>query len=130
MLDGKMIIKVSPTSWKGAVGLASLVVYGPFLVMATYSLIFVACPHCKSTAWMLLPAAPGLIPWEATRLSLDLPGVLNALGFIPQFLGSLAMVWGLAALVRRGQRLRWVAVGVAIALVSIFAFITLSMILA
>ena len=123
-----MTTKVLAISWKSAVGLACLAVYGPFIVMATYTLLFVSCSHCKTTAWTLLPCAPGLLPIVAGQRLLGLPRPTYALGFALAFIVSLVMTFTLACLVRRGRRLRFAGVTIAFAVFSIFAFCTLSMI--
>jgi hypothetical protein len=53
-----------PLSWPRAIAWSAAVVYGPFVAMATYMLLFVGCSHCKRTAWTILPWAPGLLPAE------------------------------------------------------------------
>jgi hypothetical protein len=47
-------------------------VYGPFLVMATYTLVAIECSHCKATTWTVLPYAPAVVPWELIRRALNL----------------------------------------------------------
>jgi len=53
-----------PLSWPRAIAWSAAVVYGPFVAMATYMLLFVRCSHCKRTAWMMVPWAPGVLPVE------------------------------------------------------------------
>lgn len=48
-------------SWKSALGTSAAILYGPFFVMALYMQAFVSCEHCKSTAWTILPTAPGFV---------------------------------------------------------------------
>lgn len=120
--------KADLISWKSAVGLAGLALYGPFLVMATYTSLFVSCSHCVRTAWTLLPCAPGLLPIEAGRHWLGWPRPADGLGFALAFGISLAMVFALACLVRRRRRLRLAAFAAALAVSSMLAFCTLSMI--
>lgn len=47
---------------RGSYALAWAVVYGPFLGMAAYALVYVSCDHCKNAAWSLMPFGPGLVP--------------------------------------------------------------------
>src|SRR5262245_27000153 len=89
----------SAPSWKIAVGLSLLAVYGPFLVMALYALGFVSCSHCKATTCKVLPCAPGLLPVAAARHLFRLP---QSLTFTLAFFVSVAMVLALTGLVRRG----------------------------
>lgn len=123
-----IMIKTSAISWERAAGLSCLAVYGPFVVTATYALLFVSCSHCKKTAWTLLPCAPGLLPLEAGRRLLDLPRPSDALGFALAIIISFAIILALTCLVRRGRRLRLAGLALAIAVFSTFAFCTLSMI--
>ena len=120
--------KMSLTSWKRAAGLSCLTVYGPFVVMAIYTLLFVSCNHCKTAAWKLLPCAPGLFLVELGRSLLDLPRTGEALWFALAFVASLAALFVLSWLVKRGPRLRWTAVVVALTIFSIAAIGTLAMI--
>jgi hypothetical protein len=120
--------KVRTISWAGAAGLAGLVVYGPFLVMALYALLFVSCSHCQKAAWTLLPWAPGLLPVAFGRRWLNLPRLADALTFALAFLVSLAMVFALASLARCGRRARWAGLAVAAATFSVAAFCLLALI--
>lgn len=49
-------------SWPRAFAFAVTTVYGPFVAMATFMLLFVPCSHCKRTAWVILPWAPAILP--------------------------------------------------------------------
>ena len=51
-------------SWPRALAWSTALVYAPFVAIATYMLLFVVCTHCKQTAWMMLPWAPGFLPVE------------------------------------------------------------------
>lgn len=66
-------------------------VYGPFLAMAIYTSIYVSCSHCKSTAWTLLPFAPGIVPVELSRHALDLPRASDAVSFALSLSVAVAM---------------------------------------
>src|SRR5689334_13050081 len=107
-------------SWKGAAGVASFAVYGPFMAMAVYALWFVKCTHCKKAALTILPCGPALLPLEAGRswLQLPLPRGTDAPGFVLATILSLAFVFGLAWLVRRGPRVLLAAAAVALAVFS------------
>lgn len=96
-----ILIAARNGSWKRAYLLACLAVYGPFIVMATYTLLYVSCSHCKSAAWMVLPYGPGLVPVEVARRWLDLPRPSDTLWFAVALFVSGAMVIGLAWLIRR-----------------------------
>src|SRR5262245_33347021 len=99
-----------------AIELSCLALYGPFIVMGVYALLFVSCDHCKRTAWKILPCAPGLFSFEVGRKWLDLPRPGDALTFALAFIIAIALVFALAAVIRRG---RWwcfagVAIGIAV----------------
>lgn len=72
-------------------------VYGPFLVLALYMSFYVACSHCKSSAWMLLPGGPGVVLVEMGRRLLDLgrfsDAFLIALAMAASILLTAALVW-------------------------------------
>lgn len=53
--------------WRTAYLLAWGTVYGPFVVMATYMLLYVECSHCKAAAWQMLPYGPGIVLAEIVR---------------------------------------------------------------
>lgn len=118
----------SGISWKGAFGIATLAVYGPFLVMGTYVLLFVSCSHCKTAVWTLLPLAPGILPTEVGLRLLHVPRPSDLLGFACAALMSLALVSGLALLARRGRESRTASIIVAVALSSALAYGMLSVI--
>ena len=115
-------------AYKTAMGLSCVAVYGPFVVMALYTLMFVSCSHCKATAWKLLPCAPGLIFVELGRASLDVSRPDDGVWFALAAIVSLAIVLALSWLLQYGPRTRWVSLGVAVAAFSLVAFGTLSMI--
>lgn len=94
-------IAATKGSWKRAYLLACLAVYGPFIAMATYTLLYVSCSHCKAAAWIMLPCGPGLVPVEIARRWLDLPRPSDTLWFAVALFVSGAMVIGLAWLIRR-----------------------------
>ncbi|MEX2119379.1 MAG: hypothetical protein WD847_07280 [Pirellulales bacterium] len=102
-------------SWKRAYLLACLAVYGPFIVMAAYTQLYVSCSHCKSAAWMLLPYGPGLVPVEVVRRWLDLPRPSDTVWFAVAVFVSGAMVIALAWLIQR-RRWWWRALSAAVAL--------------
>jgi hypothetical protein len=115
-------------SWRAAAGLSLTAVYAPFILMATYTLLFVPCAHCKKAAWMLLPWAPGLVPLELSRQALNLEQMPEALTFALSFSVSVALVLGLAWLAQRGRRVCLIALGVAFILASVCAWGILHMI--
>ncbi len=115
-------------SWKRAFSLSLLAVYGPFVFMALYTLLFVPCSHCKAAAWTLLPWGPGLLPMEAGRQWLEISRPTDAVAFTFAFIISVFVVLSLAGLVRRSRWLRFVSIAVALAVFSIIAMGTLNMI--
>jgi|SRR5688572_3522790 len=119
---------VPKLSWKRALGISCLPIYGPFILMATYTLLFVSCSHCKKTAWFLLAWAPGLLPVEAGRHLFDLPRFPDSLSFALAFVTSLAFVAAVAVLLRRSRKSGLWGIALALALASFFAVCTLAMI--
>lgn len=113
-------------SWMRAAGLSCLAMYGPFTVMAIYALLFVSCDHCKRTAWTILPCAPGLFPIEIGRKWLDLPRPDDTLTFAMAFIIAVALVFGLACVIRRGRWWCIAGMAIAIAVFSPLAFSLLS----
>ena len=111
----------SNISWKRAAGLSCLALYGPFVVMAIYALLFVSSSYCKKTAWMLLPCAPGLLPAEHARGWFHFTRPDDIIWFALSFMISASMILLLACLARRGRWLRWIGFGLALALSSIGA---------
>jgi hypothetical protein len=109
-------------SWKRAAGLAALGVYGPFVVMAVCTLLFVSCDHCKKTVWLLLPSGPGLIPLEAARSWLSFPRPDGLPLFLLAFLIGLSMVAALVWLIRLGRRSHQVSLTLALIISSLSAY--------
>jgi hypothetical protein len=62
-------------------------IYGPFLAMATYTLLFIDCSHCKQTAWQTLPCAPGLV---ATHLGVGVLGLPRPYGVLETLIPAVA----------------------------------------
>jgi hypothetical protein len=116
----------SATSWKRAVGLASLAVYGPFFIMAVFTLLFISCYHCKQTTWLLLPSGPGMLPLESARVWLNFPRLSDLPLFLLAFLIALTFVAGLAWVVRLGKKSRMISLIVAFIACSACAFGLLS----
>ena len=113
-------------SWMRATGLSCLALYGPFIVMGTYVLLFVSCDHCKKTAWMILPSAPGLFPLELGRKWLDLSRLGDALTSVMAFIIAVALVLAVASVIRRGRWWCIAAMAIAIAAYSPCAFFLLA----
>ncbi len=113
-------------SWSRAAVRSCLAVYGPFVIMAIYTLLFVSCSHCKKVVWAILPIGPSLLPFELARhwLKLRLPG--DVVGYILAFIASAALVLALAWLLRRGIWVRRAAIALALAVFSILAICTLA----
>lgn len=115
-------------SWKRALGFVALAMYGPFLTMAILASLLVACPHCKTASWAVLPYGPALLPLQVGRHLLGLGSPSGATGLVLAVAISWAMVLGLACLLRCGRR-AWIPVVAAVAAVSsVLAFGTLAMI--
>jgi hypothetical protein len=115
--------------WKRAYLVSWSALYGPFLAMAAYVLLYVSCSHCQATAWTLLPSAPGLIPVEVARRAFDLPRSSDTVWFAVSLLVSALMVTLLSWQIRR--RSRWwraLSVGAALALCSCGAVAILALI--
>jgi len=113
-------------TWRRATGLAALVIYVPFIVMAVYTLIFISCDHCKKAAWMLLPTGPGMIPIEVLRQWLNLSHPPEALGYALALLVSAAIVLLFAWPIRLGKWPRYTTLIIAFTLASVAAFGLLS----
>lgn len=64
---------VAPWATRRAYVLAWGAVYGPFLAMACYASLRVACNHCQGTSWTLLPGGPGIVVAEAARYAMRVP---------------------------------------------------------
>lgn len=108
-------------------GLASLAVYGPFVLMAAYTLAAVPCGHCKKAAWMVLPCAPALIPMDAAVRWLHPRGFTNP--FVPLSLGlgiSVSAVFLLAYVARLGRMARIAALGISFVVLSGAAILLLA----
>jgi hypothetical protein len=115
-------------SWNKAAGLAVGAVYGPFVVMALYTLAFVKCGHCKKAVWTLMPSGPGLLPMELGRRALNVTMSGEWVGLTSAFGVAVLMVWGLAWVVRQGPRARRIGLGIGMVIFSLAAFAVLSMI--
>jgi hypothetical protein len=98
-----------PRKAKLAFVLSWSTVYGPFVAMATYTTLCVSCSHCKSTAWMLLPYAPAIVPVELARRELDLPRPSETASVALLLSTSLAMLVAIAWLIRKMSWWRIVA---------------------
>lgn len=113
----------APTmTWRRATGLAALVIYVPFVMMAAYILAFISCDHCKKAACVLLPTGPGMIPIEVTRQWLNLSHPPEALGFALALVVSAAIVLLFAWPIRLGKWPRYTTLIIAFALSCIAAF--------
>ena len=117
----------TPLAWWKAVGLSVAGLYVPFVAMATYTSLFVSCPHCKKTVWQILPFAPGFMPgwlglqWithSATELSL----------WITTGIIVILMLMGLSFMMRRGGRWRVTTMATMLIVVSLLAVMTLAII--
>jgi hypothetical protein len=99
------------SSWKRAYLVACGVVYGPFVVMTAWTLLFVDCTHCKETACRLLPCSPGIVPVELACRWLGLPRLSDELGFGVAFAATALLLWAMSWMVRRGGW--WLSLGAA-----------------
>jgi hypothetical protein len=120
--------RLSAMSWNRAAAFSCLAVYGPSLLMAIYTLLFVSCSHCKATVWMLLPCAPGLLPVETLRRLLNLPRPDDTIAFLFAFLTCISIVFLLTLLIRRGKWLRLTTIALTVALSTLCAIATLGLI--
>jgi hypothetical protein len=112
-------------SWRRALGWAGLAVYGPFVLMAVGSLIWVSCDHCQATAWKLLPIGPGLLPVVLTRRLVDIGRYPEGLTFAIAAGVALLEVVDVAWVVRRSPRWRVWTLGVGLLCNAGFAYATL-----
>jgi hypothetical protein len=104
-------------------------VYGPFLVMATYTFLYVECSHCKKATWEVLPYGPGIVPVELANHWLGLPRFGNALGTGIALFVSATTVIALTWLVRtRGRWLQALSVAGVLALCTFGAIVVLALI--
>ncbi len=113
--------------WWKAVGLAVAAVYLPFVVMASYTVLFVSCPHCKTVAWQILPIAPGvasgfLFQMHVTHLRTEWSFWITSAVF------ELLVLGGLSFFIRRGGRWRVAAMITAFVVASLLAVAALAII--
>lgn len=109
--------------------LSLFAVYGPFVAMATYTLMFVECSHCKQTTWAMLPYGPGVIPLELSHHWLDLPRIDGAFAYGVGFMLSAACVSALTWFVyTRGRWLRVLSLMGALPFFSFCAYVLLALI--
>jgi hypothetical protein len=102
---------------------AWVAIWGPFVVMATYMLLFVECSHCKAAAWSMLPYSPGFISLELAHHLVDLPRLHGNISYVASLLCSFAALAGLTWIVQScGWWLRLVSLVVALAFFSFCAF--------
>jgi hypothetical protein len=115
--------------WQRAGLLSFSAVYGPFVVMATYTLLYVSCSHCQAAAWTLLPYAPALVLVELVRAAFDLPRLPEWLNVAVALFVSAAMVLALAWIVRtRGFWWRALSIVAMLAYSALAAIATLAVI--
>ena len=116
-----------PPAWWKAISQAVGVLYAPFVLMASYTVVSVSCSHCKKAVWEILPLAPGLMPswFLLPRFSNHLP---NAVLWLSCGAFDLLVVAGLALMIRRGGRWKWVGMIGTLVLASVLAVLTLMLI--
>jgi hypothetical protein len=123
------VIKMSPALARSYLA-SYAAVYGPFFVMATYTLLFVSCSHCKLASWQFLPYGPAVIPlWLVLHQWLDLPQFSGLPELLVPALVAAGMVAGLTWNVHTGGR--WWKIGsviLSVAACSYFAFVVLAII--
>src|SRR5262249_9178847 len=75
-----------PSPWKRAFSISWAAVYGPFIVVTSYTLFGVSCAHCQATIWRFLPCWPALFPvavaWRVLDLRLTSESILFTLSFL------------------------------------------------
>jgi hypothetical protein len=102
---------------------ALVAIWGPFVVMATYMVLFVDCSHCKEAAWSMLPYAPGLVMLELAHHLIDLPRLDGSMSYFASLLCSFAVLVGLTWIVQScGGWLRITSLVVALGLFAFCAF--------
>jgi hypothetical protein len=111
--------------WRRAYVLAYSAVYGPFVVMATYVLLYVECTHCKTAAWQMLPCGPGIILSEIVRRVAGLSRLDGTMELGVALMLSAAMVAGVTLVLRNVGRLWQVVVGVTVAAFTSFCALVL-----
>jgi hypothetical protein len=117
------------SSLKRAFVLSCLAVYWPFFAVAIYTTLFIACWHCKSATWMLLPSGPGLILVQLGRRWLDFPRPSEAFSFAVACVLSVGLVTILTTLIRRSSSV-WAVCEVVLVLIfcTCAALVTLALI--
>jgi hypothetical protein len=95
-------------------------VYGPFIVMACYAVLFVDCSHCKTTSWEILPIGPGLVSLTLAHHFLPVPRLDDPVSFPLSVVLALGAIGALTFLVRGSGR--WPGVVILAVAVSYFSF--------
>lgn len=115
-------------SWRGLYLLAWSALYMPFVAMASYTLVWVPCEHCKMSVWAVFPYGPGLMPVGTAWELLKLPRPSNAAWFASALCVSIAMLVGMTWLLRgRSVWLKIAVVAVAASYTSFAAAVVLAM---
>jgi hypothetical protein len=113
--------------WKQALLLSSSAVYGPFVGVATYTLVGVDCS--PSTMWSLLPVAPGLVLIDFIRNWMRLPTSWGLVFYLVALLVSVCLVTVLTWLVRsKNNSLRIAVIAGGFAYGAFAALVVLAMI--
>jgi hypothetical protein len=115
-------------SWLTSVICSGTAVYGPYVVMAIYTQIYVSCDHCKQATRNLLVCAPGLLPMELAQRGLGISRQADWIWFGVATLFALAWIAGLAWLFRRSLWLGVPAAVLTFAISSWLAIVLLAMI--
>ena len=102
------------------IALATLAVYGPFIAMATYTLAFIPCDHCKLATWEVLPYAPAMLPMEFARLGFELKEPARFVWLGTNVALSVLLILALARVIRR--RRPWLTAPVVLVALAVFSF--------
>ncbi len=114
-------------SWKRAVVLSCLAVYGPYFFTAVYTLFAPTGYDFNKHAWILLPFIPGAVPAQLASWLFGLP-LYPWIHFFTSVILSISFILGLACLLRRARWLRYFSMVFAVIAFSIFAFLLHAMI--
>jgi len=114
-------------AWWQVVVLSIAIMYLPFVVVAIYTVLFVACPHCKRAAWQFLPLAPGMVP--SALFQMHVTHLRSGWAFwFTSVVFELLMLGGLSFFIRRGGRWRAAAIITMLVTASLLAAAALAII--
>lgn len=84
-------------TWRRQYLVAWAALYAPFFAMASYTLAWVPCDHCKTTVWSMLPYGPGLMPvgwaWQVFHHSRPPDGPWFAASLCVSMVTLAVLIW-------------------------------------